>query len=330
LLFAVSAPATAQSDFAQAIKPRDWQFPRDHGQHPEYQTEWWYFTGNLRGEDGRRFGYELTFFRQALEPSMHSRPSRWAFRDAYVAHFAITDIENGRFHYDQKTMRGAFGLADANDTALAVHIGNWSARQVDSPVNGEYWEVGNIRLQATSTFGQIDFSLNPAKPPVFHGERGLLPNSALAGDAAYYYCFTSLQTAGTLFLSGDSAAGAAFRVQGSSWMDHEFFTSHPASEVAGWDWLSLRLSDSTEVMLFRFRRADGAHSPYSAGTFIRRDGSSRYLAMRDFDLVPQAYWTSSATSGKYPIAWKIKFFDYDLQLTTPRRIRSWIPARQPA
>jgi predicted secreted hydrolase len=330
LLFAFSAPAVAQFDFARALKPHDWQFPRDHGQHPAYQTEWWYFTGNLWAENGRRFGYELTFFRQALAPAMPLRQSRWAFRDAYVAHFAITDIENGRFHYDQKTMRGAFGLADANDTALAVHIGNWSARQVDSPVNGEYWEVGNIRLQATSTFGQIDFSLNPAKPPVFHGERGLLPNSALAGDAAYYYCFTSLQTAGTLFLSGDSAAGAAFRVQGSSWMDHEFFTSHPASEVAGWDWLSLRLSDSTEVMLFRFRRADGAHSPYSAGTFIRRDGSSRYLAMRDFDLVPQAYWTSSATSGKYPIAWKIKFFDYDLQLTTPRRIRSWIPARQPA
>jgi predicted secreted hydrolase len=100
-------------------------------------------------------------------------------------------------------------------------------------------------------------------------------------------------------------------------MDHEFFTSHPNADVTGWDWFSLHLSDSTEVMLFRFRRAGGSHSPYSAGTFIQRDNISRRLTVNDFELIPQDWWTSPASGGKYPIAWKIKFLDYDLELSTP-------------
>jgi predicted secreted hydrolase len=312
LLFVFSSRASAQSDFAMVKKPWAWQFPRDHGQHPEYQTEWWYFTGNLRTEKGRSFGFELTFFRQALAPATQPRESKWGFRDAYVAHFAITDVERKEFDYDQKGVRGAVGLAAASHSALDVYVGNWLARQVGSSANGEGSGVDKIHLQAASTFGQIDLWLKPAKPPVLHGNRGLFPNSGLEGDAAYYYSFTSLQTEGLLFLADDS-----FRVRGVSWMDHEFFTTHPAADVTGWDWFSLHLSDSTEVMFFPFRRTDGSLSPYSAGTLVRRDGTSRHLSMRDFELMAKTWWTSPATGGKYPVAWKIKFLDYDLQLSTP-------------
>ena len=312
LLFAFSMPVMAQSDFAKVEKPWIWQFPHDHGQHAEYQTEWWYFTGNLRVDDGRRFGYELTFFRQALAPSTPPRQSRWAFRDAYVAHFAITEVEKERFYYDQKNARGALALANADSNTLAVHLGEWSARQEKMEADGENTFGDGIHLRAAASFGQIDLALTPTKPPIFHGDRGLLPNSALPGDAAYYYSFTSLQTEGTLVVGGES-----WRVWGSSWMDHEFFTSHPNSDVTGWDWFSLRLSDSTEVMLFRFRRYDGSHSPYSAGTFIQRDNISRRLTVNDFELIPQDWWTSPASGGKYPVTWRIKFLDYDLRLTTP-------------
>lgn len=311
LLFSFSSAATAQSDFAKVEKPWPWQFPRDHGQHSEFQTEWWYFTGNLRAENGRRFGYELTFFRQALAPSLLPRQSSWAFRDAYVAHVAITDIENERFHYDQKTARGTLALAHAAPNSLVVHLGEWSARQENQKADGKNSAGGKIHLRAAASFGQIDLALAPTKPPIFHGNHGLLPNSALPGDAVYYYSLTSLQTEGTLVVGGDS-----WRVQGSSWMDHEFFTNHPNSEVTGWDWFSLHLSDSTEVMFFRFRRADGSRSSYSAGTFIHRDNASRHLAADDFELIPQVWWTSPASGGKYPVAWKIKFLDYDLQLST--------------
>ena len=302
LLFAFSAPVEAQTNFARAEKIWQWKFPRDHGRHPEFQTEWWYFTGNLKAEGRRRFGYELTFFRQALAPTILPRPSRWGFRDGYVAHFAITDVENEKFYYDQKAGRGALNLAHADSVALAVHLGDWIAQQ----------EGDAIHLRAASTFGTIDLSLTPNKPPVFHGNFGLMLNSSLSGDAAYYYSFTSLYTEGRLTIAGDS-----LRVSGSSWMDHEFFTSHPASGVTGWDWFSLHLSDSTEIMLFRFQRADGSSSPYSAGTFIQRDGSGLRLTARDFELIPQAWWASPASSGNYPIAWKIKFLDYELQLRTP-------------
>jgi len=302
LLFAFSAPAGAQTNFARVEKTWEWKFPRDHGRHLEYQTEWWYFTGNLKAEEGRRFGYELTFFRQALAPEILPRPSPWAFRDAYVAHFAVTDVENGKFYYAQKTARGALNLAHADSAALAVHLGDWIARPKGDA----------IHLRAASAFGAIDLSLTPQKPPVFHGDHGLMPNSSLPGDAAYYYSFTSLQTAGRLTIAGDS-----LRVSGVSWMDHEFFTSHSGSDVTGWDWFSLHLSDSTEVMLFRFQRSDGSSSPYSAGTFIQRNGADCRLTAHDFDLIPQAWWTSPASGGKYPIAWKIKFLDYELQLRTP-------------
>ena len=313
-LFSVffTPPAAAQSDFAKVDKPWIWQFSRDHGQHAEYQTEWWYFTGNLRAQNGRRFGYELTFFRQALAPSLLPRQSSWAFRDVYVAHFAITDVENEHFYYDQKITRGALHLAGASTTSLAVHIGEWSAQQEDPQSNGKNAAGSKILLRAAATFGKIDLTLAPTKPPVFHGDRGLLPNSALPGDAVYYYSLTSLQTEGTLVVGSES-----WRVRGASWMDHEFFTRHTNADVTGWDWFGLHLSDSTELMLYRFRRADGSHSPYSVCTLIYHDNSSRRLAANDFELIPQDWWTSPSSGGKYSVAWKIKFLDYDLQLTTP-------------
>ncbi|HSE14097.1 MAG TPA: carotenoid 1,2-hydratase, partial [Candidatus Deferrimicrobium sp.] len=93
--------------FARATAPRAFRFPDDHGSHPEFRHEWWYFTGNLRGPGGRRFGYQLTFFRFALSPGSPVRGSRWATNQAYMAHFAITDAQGNRFHHFERTGRGA-------------------------------------------------------------------------------------------------------------------------------------------------------------------------------------------------------------------------------
>lgn len=306
LFCAFTAPILAQNDFARVEKTREWKFPRDHGQHPAYQTEWWYFTGNLKTESGRRFGYELTFFRQALAPAILPRPSQWAFRDVYVAHFAITDIAKEKFYYAQKSARGTLHLAGADSTSLAVHLGDWSARR-ETAGNEE-----KIYLRAASDFGEIDFVLRILQPPVFHGEHGLLPNSHLPGDAVYYYSLPVLPTAGMLKHNGE-----AFRLSGTSWMDHEFFTPIANPQVIGWDWLSLHLSDSTAVMLAQWRQIDGSNSPYATGTFIRPEGTTQIFSVRDFTFIPQAWWTSPTSGGKYPVAWKIKFLDYELQLRTP-------------
>jgi predicted secreted hydrolase len=310
VLLVFSTPTISQIDFARVENAYEWKFPRDHGQHSAYQTEWWYFTGNLRTAAGRRFGYELTFFRQALAPAILLRPSPWAVRDAYIAHFAVTDVEKEKFHYDQKIARGTLNLAGANATALDVHLGDWFARRKISSPNDT--GAGEIQLRAASAFGEINFILKTLQPPVFHGERGLLPNSSLPGDAAYYYSLVSLQTEGALKIGDES-----FRLHGLSWMDHEFFTPVANPEIIGWDWLSLHLSDSTAVMLANLRLANGANSSYSTGTFIQRDEPTQALTQRDFTLVPQGWWTSPLSGGKYPVAWKIEFLDYELRLSTP-------------
>jgi len=306
LLFAFSAPAVAQSNFARVEKTWHWKFPRDHGQHPEFQIEWWYFTGNLQTARGRRFGYELTFFRQAFSPAPLSRPSPWAFRDAYIAHFAITDVEKENFYYDQKISRGALDLAGADSVALAVHLGDWFARQEAMSQDGK------IHLSAASAFGTIAFILTPMQPPVFHGNNGLLPNSDLPGDGAYYYSLPNLQTAGVLRVGAES-----FQLHGTSWLDHEFFTPVIDFNSFNWDWLSLHLSDSTEVMLAQLHREAGAQILHAAGTYIDPNGTTRTLAPHEITLEPQAWWTSPLSGGKYPMAWKIKFLDYELHLRAP-------------
>jgi len=306
LLFVFSAPAGAQSNFARVDKTWEWEFPRDHGRHSKFQIEWWYFTGNLKTENGRRFGYELTFFRQAFSPVPLSRPSQWAFREAYIAHFAITDVEKQKFYYDQKISRGALNLAGADSTALSVHLGDWAARQ-----DGDGRD-NKISLHAASPMGTITFTLTPTQPPVFHGKNGLLPNSDLPGDGAYYYSLPNLQTEGMLRVDGES-----FHLRGRSWMDHEFFTPVGDFKSINWDWLSLHLSDSTAVMLAQLHRGDGADVLHATGTFVHRDGTTQTLSPREVTLEPQAWWTSPASGGKYPIAWKIKFLDYELQLRAP-------------
>lgn len=309
LLFAFSTPVDAQSNFARVEKAWEWQFPRDHGQHAKFQIEWWYFTGNLKADNGPRFGYELTFFRQAFTPAFSARLSPWAFRDIYIAHFAITEVEKEKFHYAQRISRGALNLAGADSATLAVHLGDWFVRQeTANPSDG----VGKIHLQALSPFGRIDFVLTSVQPPVFHGAKGLLPNSDLPGDGAYYYSLPNLQTTGILKMNEES-----FYLRGTSWMDHEFFTPVADIKSVNWDWLSLHLSDSTEVMLAQLHRGSNAEVLHSTGTFIHQNGTAQKLSPHEIVLEPQVWWTSPASGAKYPLAWKIKFLDYTLQLNTP-------------
>ncbi len=288
--------------FAQALAPRTWQFPRDHGQHPEFRTEWWYFTGNLASQEGRRFGYQLTFFRTALLPEPVWRASRWAFRDAYIAHFALTDVEAEKFHHDQRVARGALNLAHAVFDSLKAHVGDWSM------TGGN----GGMQLKAESSFGSISFSLDHDRPPVLHGQNGLVRRGQQAGEASYYYSLPDLRTIGTLRLFDQ-----AYQIEGVSWMDHEFFTGPEMGEAQGWDWMSLHLSDSTAIMLYLFRDRERNILPASGGTLIFGDGSQRQVRMSDFEVSPLSWWTSSKSGGKYPISWKLRIDNYQLELTTP-------------
>ena len=294
--------------FARATAPRAFRFPDDHGPHPEFRHEWWYFTGNLRGPGGRRFGYQLTFFRFALSPDPPARASRWAANQAYMAHFAVTDVQGNRFRHFERTGRGALGLAGATARPLRVGLDDWSAE-------GSTASTLPIRLRATEAEASVDLVLDTTRPIVLQGDRGLSRKSAAPGNASYYYSMTRLATRGSVRIDGVS-----FPVEGNSWLDREWGTSSLEKGQAGWDWFALQLSDGRDLMFYRLRRGDGVTDPFSAGTLVLPDGSVRPLSADDVRIETLGSWRSPESGARYPSRWRMLLPSEGLELEVVPRI----------
>lgn len=288
--------------FARATASRAFRFPDDHGPHPEYRHEWWYFTGNLRGPGDRRFGYQLTFFRFALSPDSPVRGSRWGTNQAYMAHFAFTDVQGNRFHHFERTGRGALGLAGATGRPLRVWLDDWSAE-------GMKTSTLPIRLRAVEDEASIDLVLDTARPIVLQGDRGLSRKSATPGNASYYYSMTRLATRGSVRVDGVS-----FPVEGNSWLDREWGTSSLEKGQNGWDWFALQLSDGRDLMFYRLRRGDGTSDPFSAGTLALPDGSVQTLSPDDVRIETLGSWTSPKSGARYPSRWRMLLPSVGLEL----------------
>lgn len=303
--------------FARATSVREFSFPHDHGPHPDFQTEWWYYTGNVQDESGARFGYQLTFFRRAVTPTMPGRASDWATNQIYFAHFAITDAQSNTHGESEIFSRGAAGLAGAeapseSGTPFRVWIENWSVDAL-SP------DGSDVRLRADDGKMSLDLTLRSEKPPVLHGDRGLSRASDRIGDAAYYFSYTRLATEGTLKVNGK-----AFAVHGLSWMDHEFATTGLGPNAAGWDWFSIQLDDQREVMFFQIRNKDGSIEPMSGGTLIEADGRTRELKIDDVKIMVESTWKSAWSGGTYPGAWRLEIPSEQIDL----RLRPLIPDQE--
>ena len=251
------------SGYLRAEGPVPLDFPADHGPHPDYQTEWWYYTGNLESEDGQHFGYQLTFFRRALAPPSlrTTRDSAWAADQVYMGHLALTVVDGRRYQAFERFSRGAAGLAGAQASPYAVWLEDWRVEEV---------APGTVRLQATQEGWALDLLLSDRKGPTLQGDQGYSPKGPQAGNASYYYSLTRLESSGTV-----QVPGAAYAVDGWSWMDHEWSTSALAADQVGWDWFSLQLDDGSELMVFQLRKEDGSIDPFSSGTFVAPDGSRR-------------------------------------------------------
>ena len=289
LLLLLLAPLNG---FERAAPGYVFDFPRDHFAHPEFQIEWWYYTGNLRASDGRRFGYELTFFRSGVEAERPAE-SPWDIRNFYLAHFTLSDIDGGRFHQRERVQRSGPGLAGASLEERRIWNGNWQVEwlEPDNPVGGQ-------RLRAVAPEFRVELELTPVKPPVLQGDNGWSRKAAGEGKASYYISFTRLRSKGFVQVGGER-----FEVEGTSWMDHEISTDSMGEGQVGWDWMSIYWDDGTELMLYRMRRDDGSADEHSAGTFIDRDGAKLHLRRQDYTMTPTAWWTSPATGARYPIAW---------------------------
>jgi len=294
--------------FARATVPRAFRFPDDHGPHPAFRHEWWYFTGNLRTPGGRRFGYQLTFFRFALSPDPPARASRWATNQAYMAHFALTDVEGRRFRPFERTGRGALGLAGATARPLRVWLDDWSAEGAEA-------STLPIRLRAVEDGASIDLVLDTARPIVPQGDRGLSRKSAAPGNASYYYSMTRLATRGSVRLGGVS-----FPVEGNSWLDREWGTGSLEKGQTGWDWFALQLADGRDLMFYRLRGGDGVTDPFSAGTLVHPDGSVRRLSPDEVRIETLGYWKSPETGARYPSRWRMLLPSEGLTLEVVPRI----------
>ncbi|GAB4573482.1 MAG: lipocalin-like domain-containing protein [Anaerolineae bacterium] len=287
-------PISAETDgFARAIAPYAWEFPRDHGAHPAFQTEWWYYTGNLAADDGARFGFQFTIFRRALSPQTPGSGSEWRSNQAYMAHFTLTDVSGGQFYQAQRFSRGGAGLAGAEVTPLfRVWLDDWAVQAEDAAATV-------ARIRAASDGVAIDLQLAQIKPPALQGEEGLSPKSAEPGNASYYYSLSRLVTEGTITVNGQ-----VYTVSGTTWMDHEFSTSALGPDAQGWDWFGLHLDDDRELMLGRIRLVGGGYEPVFGGLLVLPDGSTRRLSAEDFTLEVLDTWTSPHTGATYPARWR--------------------------
>lgn len=300
----VSSPAS--EGFARADGPRAFDFLIDKGPHEEFQTEWWYYTGNLETDNGRHFGYQLTFFRRAsLPPSdIPSRDSDWTANQIYLAHFGLTDSLENRHYSDERFSRAGAGLAGAKAMPYRVWLESWYAEELSPEV---------VSLHARSNEVAVDLDLSSLKSPVLQGEGGYSPKGGNPGNASYYYSLTRLETEGVITI-GD----VPYNVKGLTWMDHEFSTSALDPGQIGWDWFGLQFDDGTELMLFQLRRSDGAPDPYSSGTIVDQNGYPTFLANDEFALIAQSSWTSPITGAEYPSEWTIRIPKLELEiLITP-------------
>jgi predicted secreted hydrolase len=274
-------------------------FPRDHASHPDYKLEWWYYTGNVQAASGRRFGYQVTFFRVGVNQAP-ANPSRWAVRDLHMTHLAVSDPVGQRYRFDERLSRAGPGLAGAETARYRVWNDDWIAGLGDR---------GQHVIRAMSGRAGVDLVLDEGKGPAINGVDGISQKGARPGNASHYYSLTRMPTRGTLVLDGER-----FDVRGESWMDHEFGTSFLEAEQQGWDWLSMQLDDGRELMLYQLRRSDGTRDPRSSGTLVDQQGRSRHLAAGDFTLAASGETFRAPSGATYPIRWRIQIPSASLAL----------------
>jgi predicted secreted hydrolase len=302
IIFALTLVALASPagfPYRPALPGYRYEFPRDHFEHQDFRTEWWYYTGNLRSAEGKRFGFELVFFRQGQRREPVDNRSVWRVDDVYLAHLALTDIDGGKFYPQERLNRAGPGIAGASFEKRRVWNGNWSAQ----------WSEDRQTLEAVAPEFRFHLSLEPAKPLVIHGENGVSQKAEGVGKASHYVSFPRLRVSGSVEIEG-----ARSSVTGTAWMDHEWFTHQLDASQVGWDWFSIQLDGGQDLMLFELRTQSGAIDPNSSGTYIDTRGAAHHLKADEFSLAPERYWTSPKTKARYPVRWRISVPSQKLNL----------------
>jgi predicted secreted hydrolase len=288
--------------FRLALPGYDFEFPRDHGSHPEYRTEWWYYTGHLRTASGKRYGFEVTFFRAGITPPA-PKATRWDLQQVMPAHFAITDVSRKSFRYYEKLNRASAFTADAAEGHLDVFNEAW--RATTNP-------DGSWKLVAMEGTDAIDLTLRTRKAPAVHGENGVSVKAQGEGFASHYYSMTRLEVTGTV--NGE-------RCTGQAWMDHEFGSAALREHQQGWDWFSIQLENDAEVMLYVIRRKDGTPDVTSSGSLVTSDGQVIPIRRDQMRITPLSRWKSKKSGATYPMGWRVELPSFGVSLTLQPLLR---------
>jgi predicted secreted hydrolase len=304
VLLAFSRWAGVQAEespqFRKVLPGYEYQFPRDHFSHDDFRIEWWYYTGNLESAEGQHFGYQVTFFRVGLEGTKKIvNPSKWKVDQVYFAHMTVTDIDGKKFHFFERINRKGMNNAGAKSDRFLVWNEDWVLTD----------RGGAHRLKAIEAGTGVDLKLTPVKPMVFHGEDGISRKGERQGNASHYFSYPHMQTTGKVFINGKEV-----QVTGTSWMDREFSSDQLNPKLVGWDWFSLKLDNDTEIMLYQLRQKGGGVDPFSSGTLIAADGSSRHLKKDKFSVEVTGDWTSKKTQTTYPAGWVVSLTDSSTRL----------------
>jgi predicted secreted hydrolase len=301
--------------YARALAVRDFVFPEDHGPHEAFRTEWWYVTGNLETDDGRPFGFQFTIFRSALAPTPPGGPSSWATNQAYMGHFALTDVDGEDFRAAEIFARGGGGLAGASARPFRVWLEDWRLESVESgdaeraPLRADRGAgrdpaagVFPLRLSADQDGVELELVLEAGKLHVRQGDAGLSRKGPEPGNASHYYAHTRMPASGRIVKDGDTVA-----VAGLAWLDREWSTSALSEGQVGWDWFALQLDDGWEVMVYQLRRSDGTADVFSDGVLVDPEGRRVALSWgTDVEVQPTGTWASPVDGSVYPSGWRVR------------------------
>ncbi len=302
-----------QEGYLRATGPREFVFPDDHGPHPGFKTEWWYYTGNLFTDDGRQFGYQFTIFRNQLTPPSEDHDSlnaqsNWNTNQLYLGHFAISDVSEEEHVFEERYSRGAAGLAGAQVEPYRIWLEDWEIKRINAGSGRD--KNFPVEIKAKMEDGTaINLNINPAKPLVLQGEQGYDKKGTEEGNASYYLSFTRMQTDGMITKGGEQ-----FKVSGSSWMDHEWSTSALDEGQEGWDWFSIQLSNGYDLMYYQLRNKDGSVSQFTTGALIDPQGEKVLLEPGDVTIEVLDQWKSPHTNSEYPSEWRVHIPKSDLTL----------------
>ncbi len=295
MIFTLSRPGRGEGEgagftYQLALPGRKLSFPRDHYSHPDYKTEWWYYTGHLASETGKRYGYQVTLFRFGVRDRQKNWQEEPLFTDLYMAHFAVSDIAAKKFRFRERINRGYGDKAGAATDRYYVWNEDWKVEGDEKSHQINFSDRGT----------KLQLRLSSSKEPALHGDNGHSQKGQGEGRASYYYSLTRMHSEGELTIDGKTE-----KVKGSTWMDHEFGSNQLGDDQVGWDWFSMQLDNDTELMLYLMRRQDGSVDPYSSGTLVRADGTTRYLKLNDYRVQVVDRWKSSRSAANYPNKWQV-------------------------